>query len=188
MEQSHFMIFDPDIIKTKRFLFLDRDGVINAHRPNDYVKSLEEFLFLPGALESLCKLSNHFDRVVVVTNQRGVSKGKMSESALKEVHAFLTQQVKQTGGRIDGIYYSIYLDDNHPNRKPNGGMAFEAKKEFSEIDFRQSIMIGDSRSDIEFGKRLEMTTILIKNEMPIWQQPIPDFIFPSLAAVADLWK
>jgi D-glycero-D-manno-heptose 1,7-bisphosphate phosphatase len=112
----------------------------------------------------------------------------MSESALKEVHAFLMQQVKQTGGKIDAIYYSIHLDDNHPNRKPNGGMAIEAKEEFPEIDFHQSIMIGDSRSDIEFGKRLEMTTILIKKELPIWQKPIPDFIFPSLATVADLWK
>jgi histidinol-phosphate phosphatase family protein len=182
------MTFDSDILKTKRFLFLDRDGVINAHRPNDYVKIVEEFIFLPEALESLCALSNHFERVVIVTNQRGVSKGKMSESALKEVHAYLMQQVEKAGGKIDAIYYSIHLDDNHPYRKPNGGMALEAKKEFPEIDFRQSIMIGDSRSDIEFGDRLSMTTILIKNQPPIWKQPIPDFIFPSLAEVAALWK
>jgi len=182
------MTFDPDILKTKRFLFLDRDGVINAHRPNDYVKAVDEFIFLPEALESLCELSNHFERVVIVTNQRGVSKGKMSESALKEVHAYLLNQVENAGGKIDAIYYSIHLDDNHPYRKPNGGMALEAKNEFPEIDFYKSIMIGDSRSDIEFGKRLGMTTILIKKEAPVWQKPVADFIFPSLAEVAALWK
>ena len=182
------MTFNPDIFKTKRFLFLDRDGVINVHRPNDYVKTVDEFTFLPGALESLCELSNHFERVVIVTNQRGVSKGKMSETALNEVHTYLMQQVKKAGGRIDAIYYSIHLDDNHPYRKPNGGMALEAKNEFPEIDFRQSVMIGDSRSDIEFGNRLEMITILIRKETPNWQQPIPDFIFPSLAEVAAWWK
>jgi histidinol-phosphate phosphatase family protein len=182
------MSFDSDILKKKRFLFLDRDGVINVHRLNDYVKTVDEFTFLAGALESLCSLSDHFERVVIVTNQRGVSKGKMSESALKEVHAYLMQQVEKAGGKIDAIYYSIHLDDNHPYRKPNGGMALEAKNEFPEIDFHQSVMIGDSRSDIEFGKRLEMTTILIKKEAPMWQQPIPDFIFPSLTEVAALWN
>lgn len=182
------MPIDLEILKTKRFLFLDRDGVINAHRPDDYVKSLDEFIFLPDALEALCHLSHHFTHVIVVTNQRGVGKGKMSESSLNEVHTYLMRQVEEAGGKIDAIYYSIHLDDDHPNRKPNGGMAFEAKNEFPEIDFEKSIMIGDSRSDIEFGRRLEMTTILIKSVAPMWQKPKPDFIFSSLAEVAALWK
>ncbi|MBB3187251.1 D-glycero-alpha-D-manno-heptose-1,7-bisphosphate 7-phosphatase [Microbacter margulisiae] len=175
-------------LKTKHFLFLDRDGVINVHRPNDYVKALDEFVFLPRALEALVKLSKHFSRIVIVTNQRGVSKGKMHESAVQEVHAYLQKQVEDAGGKIDGIYYCIHLDDNHPNRKPNSGMAFEAKKHFPEIDFSQSMMVGDSRSDIEFGNRLGMTTVLIKKEKPGWQKPVPDFIFSSLAAIAELWE
>lgn len=175
-------------LKTKQFLFLDRDGVINVHRPNDYVKALDEFVFLPGALDALVKLAKHFSRIVIVTNQRGVSKGKMSESAVQEVHDYLQKQVENAGGKIDAIYYCIQLDDNHPNRKPNGGMAFEAKKHFPEIDFSQSIMIGDSHSDIEFGNRLGMTTILIKKEKPVRQEPVPDFIFSSLAAIAELWE
>ncbi|MGC9151223.1 MAG: D-glycero-alpha-D-manno-heptose-1,7-bisphosphate 7-phosphatase [Microbacter sp.] len=181
----HHMKIDQSILKNKKFLFLDRDGVINVHRPNDYVKTLEEFEFLPGALDALVNLSNHFSRVIIVTNQRGVSKGKMKETALQEVHAYLKQQVEEAGGKIDAIYYSIHPEDDHPNRKPNGGMALQAKKEFPEIDFSKSIMIGDSRTDIEFGKRLGMTTILIKKEKPTWEEPIPDFMVDSLAVAAS---
>lgn len=172
-------------LKTKKFLFLDRDGVINVHRPNDYVKTLDEFEFLPGALEALAKLSTHFLRVVIVTNQRGVSKGKMKEAALIEVHDFLKREVEKAGGKIDAIYYSTQMEDDHPTRKPNGGMALEAKSHFPEIDFSQSIMIGDTRTDIEFGKRLGMTTILIKKEKPIWNDPVPDYLADSLATVAN---
>jgi len=182
---DHLMNTELPSLKTKKFLFLDRDGVINVHRPNDYVKTLEEFEFLPGALEALVKLSSYFVRIVIVTNQRGVSKGKMKETALQEIHAYLKQQVENAGGKIDAIYYSIHMDDNHPNRKPNEGMALEAKRHFPEIDFSQSIMIGDTRTDIEFGKRLGMTTILIKKEKPVWIEPVPDFMADSLASAAS---
>ncbi|MCS6819569.1 MAG: histidinol phosphate phosphatase, partial [Chitinophagales bacterium] len=67
-------------------LFLDRDGVINLHYPNDYVKSVEEFIFLEGALDAIRDLSRVFKRIIVVTNQQGVGKGLMSEADLDLIH------------------------------------------------------------------------------------------------------
>ena len=142
-----------------RCLFLDRDGVINRHRPDDYVKTWAEFEFLPGTLEALAKLSNSFRYILIVTNQRGVSKGLFSEQMLKSIHERMLAEISKNGGRIDGIYYCTALANNDFNRKPNPGMALQAKRDYPEIEFTSSIMIGDSDSDIEFGKRLGMKTI-----------------------------
>ena len=66
-------------------LLLDRDGVINKLRPNDYVKCWEEFEFVPGIFEVLSKWSKHFKYIFIVTNQRGVGKGVMSEQDLLKI-------------------------------------------------------------------------------------------------------
>ncbi len=142
-------------------LFLDRDGVINEKRENDYVKNWSEFSFTYGALEAISKLSTTFGKIIVVTNQRGVGKGIMTELQLISIHSELTKAVNQTGGRIDKIYYCTDILDTSEDRKPNIGMATKAKIYFPEIDFRKSIMIGDSKIDMEFGKKLNMYTIYI---------------------------
>jgi D-glycero-D-manno-heptose 1,7-bisphosphate phosphatase len=161
------------------FLFLDRDGVINVHRPNDYVKTIGEFEFLPGVTEALALLSKRFRRIIVVTNQRGVAKGKMSVQNLDKIHNYMMAEIAGKGGRIDAVYYATALSDEDPQRKPNSGMAYRAKNDFPEIDFSRSVMAGDSRSDMAFGKRLKMTTVLIKKECSDIVFSI-DFTFPSL--------
>lgn len=166
-------------LKDNQFLFLDRDGVINVHRPDDYVKTIEEFEFLPRVTEAIALLSNHFQRIIIVTNQRGISKGKMSEQVLHEIHDSMISRIKEEGGRIDAIYYCTALHDDHPCRKPNSGMALQAKNDFPEINFEQSIMAGDSRSDIEFGNALGMTTVLIRKDAPGYTT-LANYTFPSL--------
>lgn len=166
-------------LKEKQFLFLDRDGIINVHRPNDYVKTIDEFEFLPGVPEALAMLSKRFKRIVIVTNQRGVSKGKLNEQTLHAIHEFMLSVIKENGGRIDAIYYCTALSEDHPCRKPNGGMALQAKQDFPEIDFSKSIMAGDSKSDIEFGNALGMTTVLIKKKTPSYAS-LANFEYPSL--------
>jgi D-glycero-D-manno-heptose 1,7-bisphosphate phosphatase len=141
------------------FLFLDRDGVINRHRPGDYVKTWDEFEFLPGTLQALAGLSTRFRFIFIVTNQRGVSKGLMSEAMLKSIHERMLVEINKSGGRIDKIYYCTASSKEDINRKPNPGMALQAKRDFPEIEFTRSVMVGDSDSDIEFGKRLGMKTL-----------------------------
>jgi len=140
-------------------LFLDRDGVINRHRPDDYVKTWGEFEFLPGVLESLALFNKQFKHIFVVTNQRGVGKGVMSEETLLEIHRNMMAEIEKHGGRVDKIYYCIDINNDSPNRKPNIGMALQAKADFPDIDFSRSVMVGDSESDMEFGRRAGMKTI-----------------------------
>lgn len=148
---------------TKRFntLFLDRDGVINCHRPDDYVKTVREFIFNDGALEALRLLSSCFDRILVITNQRGVGKGLMTVEELENIHTFMLREVSEHGGRIDQIYTCTDIEPDSFNRKPQPGMAWQAKQDFPEIDFSRSLMAGDSLSDMGFANNAGIKAVLI---------------------------
>lgn len=132
-------------------LLLDRDGVINKLRPNDYVKCWDEFEFLPDVLEILKVWSNHFKYIFVVTNQRGVGKGIMSEMELCEIHKQMVCEIKSNGGRIDGIYYCTALTEEDINRKPGIGMFHQILRDYPEIKKENCLMIGDSDSDMMFA-------------------------------------
>ena len=143
-------------------LFLDRDGVINRRIVDDYVKQWEDFEFLPGVLESFHIFAQYFKRVFIVTNQQGIGKGLMTEDALQEVHLKAKEEIEAMGCPIDAIYFCPSLAaENSPRRKPNPGMAHQAKGEFPEINLSKSIMVGDSPSDMEFGHNAEMRTVFI---------------------------
>jgi len=144
-------------------LFLDRDGVINEKRQNDYVKKWSEFSFLPGSLEAISSLSKKFNRIIIVTNQRGVSRGYMKEKDLIFIHQKMLEVINLNAGSISKIYYCTDLSDDSEYRKPNLGMAKLAKRDFPEINFKKSIIVGDSCSDMIFGERLRMKRVLICN-------------------------
>lgn len=143
-------------------LFLDRDGTINRRLIGDYVKNINEFEFLPNALEGIFELTPLFDTIVIVTNQQCIDKDIITHEELKEVHDYMMEGITAAQGRIDQIYYCPHLAVMEPLcRKPNPGMALQAKEEFPSIEFEKSIMVGDTLSDMQFGKRLGMTTVLI---------------------------
>ncbi|GHU71058.1 D-glycero-alpha-D-manno-heptose-1,7-bisphosphate 7-phosphatase [Bacteroidia bacterium] len=149
-------------------LFLDRDGIINRLRPNDYVKCWEEFEFLPGILEALTRWNKQFKYIFIVTNQRGIGKGVMTVDDLEHIHHKMLQQIVAAGGRIDKIYYCPAVTDSDPNRKPNIGMALQARQDFPDIDFTKSVMIGDSDSDMQFAANAGMHKVqYIKNNIII---------------------
>lgn len=133
-------------------LLLDRDGVINKLRPNDYVKCWSEFEFLPDVFETLKAWSNHFKYIFIVTNQRGVGKGMMTEDDLHEVHRQMVNEIENHGGRIDGIYYCTALSEEDINRKPGIGMFLQILRDYPEIKKENCLMIGDSDSDMMFAK------------------------------------
>ncbi len=147
-------------------LFLDRDGVINTRIPGEYVQSVEQFTFEPRVLEAMGLLRPLFERVVVVTNQAGIGKGLMTEADLALVHAHLQAEATANGCPLDALYHCPNLaTDLAPCRKPEIGMGMWAKRDFPEIDFEHSWMVGDSVSDIEFGQRLGMKTALIQGKV-----------------------
>jgi D-glycero-D-manno-heptose 1,7-bisphosphate phosphatase len=163
-------------------LFLDRDGVINREKEQGYILNAGEFVFNEGVRESLRILSGKFGRILIATNQRGIGKGVMSEKDLGEIHRFMLEEIKMAGGRIDRIYYCGSLSDEHPLRKPNPGMALEAKKDYPEINLRQSVMVGNTMSDMEFGKKAGMHTVYLRTTRPDQALPHPfiDLAFNSL--------
>ena len=162
-------------------LFLDRDGVINEREDGGYITKVEDFSFVPGTIKAMEKLNNVFGRIVVVTNQAGIGKGLMTEKQLQKVHAHMMKTIDLLDGRIDKIYHCPDKpDSNSPNRKPETGMALQAKADFPEIEFSRSVIVGDSLSDMELGARLGMVKVFIdgKGEDPsVWK---PDFQFESL--------
>ncbi len=163
-------------------LFLDRDGVINKKLEGDYVKSVAEFEFLPGAKEAIVGFSKVFGRIIIVTNQQGVGKGLMSDLDLQSVHQYLLDEVKKVGGHIDAVYYAPQLaTENSEMRKPKVGMAIKAKEEFLDVDFDKSIMVGDSISDMQFGENAKMMTIFISAS-----KSSEYFSIPSIKALNEL--
>lgn len=172
-------------------LFLDRDGVLNLRPPGDYVKSPDEFTPAPGAAEAVALLSARFARIVVVTNQAGIGKGLMTEADLEAVHAVLLDIVARAGGRIDAVYHCPHRPDEGCDcRKPAVGMALQARRDFPEIDFGQSWMVGDSASDMAFGQALGMKTVLIAGkyeEADLLAEMDVDYRFDSLLDFAHFY-
>lgn len=152
-------VLNPDLSWT---LFLDRDDVINKGKHGDYIRTPDEFEFLPGVVETLSNLRRKFGKIVIVTNQQGIGKGLMSTADLDSIHLKMQLELKTHGVTIDGIYYCPELIVDMPiGRKPMPGMALQAWNDHPEICFTRSVMVGDSDSDIHFGHRLGMYTVKI---------------------------
>jgi len=168
-------------------LFLDRDGVINKRIFGGYVKSPNEFEFLPGSLDAIVHLSKIFNHLFIVSNQQGIGKGLMNETDIAEIHDFMLTEIHRNGGKISAIYYCADLASKIPNcRKPGLSMAYRAKKDFPEIEFSKSIMVGDTMSDMEFGMNAGMKCYLV-HDNPVSSNPKSDYkIISSLTHFSKL--
>lgn len=153
-------------------LFLDRDGVLNHEKKEDYIRNWDEFNFYAGVPQAIAMLNGLFSRIVIVTNQKGIGKGLMTAEDLQSIHNPMLQAIEKEGGKIDHIYYCPDLADDSPNRKPQPGMAFQAKADFPEIDLSKSIMVGNRMSDMKFGRNAGMHTVFLATTHP--DTPFPD--------------
>ena len=168
-------------LKKYRYLFLDRDGVINRRKVGGYIQRVEEFCFLPGVLGVFPFLATRFERIVIVTNQQGIGKGLMTEADLEAIHDYMRREIEARGGRIDAIYHCPCLAEaNCDCRKPNTGMALQAQADFPEIDFAQSLLVGDSVTDLQMGLQLAMHNVWLG------QLPLPTQAQGHIQRLADL--
>jgi len=167
-------------------LFLDRDGVIYYEKKDDYIRNRQEFKFYEGAKDALKIFGKKFGIIIVVSNQRGIGKGLMTEDDLAGIHQIMQQEIEDAGGRIDGIYYCTAVDAKAIYRKPNPGMAFSAKRDFPGIDLSKSIIAGNKPSDMLFGKNSGMYSVFIASTHPETPFPHPniDLRFNSLSDFA----
>lgn len=171
-------------------LFLDRDGVINQNIDHGYVLNVDQFKFCEGTLEALKILRKKFGLMLVVTNQRGVGKGIMTREDLNHIHVHMLEESSKVGGKIDEVFYCTDVNDDSPDRKPQIGMALKAKKEFPDIEFSESIMVGNKLSDMEFGRNAGMKTVFIASTNPEIPLPHPaiDARFDNLLDFAKSLK
>jgi D-glycero-alpha-D-manno-heptose 1-phosphate guanylyltransferase len=164
-------------------IFIDRDGVINQEKKDDYIKNKAEFHFYDAVPEAFQILAKKAGLIIIISNQRGVGKGLMTEEDLLGIHQYMQAEIKKAGGRVDAIYYCTHTDPHSPQRKPNPGMARRAKHDFPGIAFPRSVMIGNKPSDMLFGRNAGMHTVFIASTHPETAFPHPDIDlrFNSLA-------
>jgi histidinol-phosphate phosphatase family protein len=144
-----------------RTAFLDRDGTVNFKAPDgEYVTSPAEFHYLPGAEEAIRLLADAGWRVVVVTNQRGIALGRMTSEAVDRIHRLLMELP------VAAIYVCPHEKGTCECRKPGTGLFLQAQRDFPEIEFARSVVIGDAPSDIAAGEALGCRTILV-GEAPL---------------------
>lgn len=137
--------------------FLDRDGTINVKAPEgEYVRSWDEFAFLPGAEEAIRLLAAGGWRIVVVTNQRGVALGRMSMADVDDIHRRMREAVP-----VDAVYVCPHERGTCDCRKPGIGLFRRALSDDPEIDPSSSVVIGDADSDIQAGEAFGAQTIRV---------------------------
>ncbi len=163
-------------------LFLDRDGVINYENPGTYVRNWDEFIFYPQTPEHIAYFNSRFQRLILATNQRGISRGLMTIPDLENIHLNMEKRIEEKGGKIDRIYFCLDADTASPCRKPNPGMALQAAIDFPEIDLKKSLMVGNNMSDMLFGKNAGMKTVFLKTTSPDQDLPheVIDLYFENL--------
>lgn len=147
-------------------LFLDRDGVINHEKEKDYIHTWDEFRFYEGVKEAMAVFAKKFRHIIVITNQRGIGKGVTRMEDVERIHKNMKVEIEKAGGRIDAVYFSPDVEDTSPDRKPNNGMGLRAMKDFPDIDNAKAIMIGNTLSDMQFGRNMGIKTIFLPTTRP----------------------
>jgi len=180
-------MLDINSIDNSWTLFLDRDGVINHEKYHDYIHRWDEFVFYDGVKDAVKIFAEKFKYIIIVTNQKGVGKGVTKLEDLYTIHQNMQAEIEVAGGRIDKIYFCTELDENHPNRKPNAGMGLQALKEIPGIDINKAIMVGNTISDMQFGRNLGIKTIFLPTTRPDvdLNDNAIDAVFPSLIDFAN---
>lgn len=151
-----------------------------------YVTSWNDLHVLPGVPEAIAGLNRAGLRVVVVSNQRGIALGLYTAEDLEAIHAAFQRLLNAHGAHIDAFFICPHHHGQCNCRKPLPGLFEQAVARFPSISAATSVMIGDSLVDMEFGRRLKMTTILIDSNPELRNpgdnsaQDSADFHFPSL--------
>ena len=173
--------------KINKAVFIDRDGTMAKDVP--YCSRPEDFELLPNVAEGIKLLNKHGFKIVVVTNQSGISRGYFSEETLAAIHDKMQCELAKHGARVDAIYYCPHHpDDNCECRKPKPRMLLQAASDLN-IDLGQSYVIGDNDMDIAMGKNVGCKTILIaqggKQRKSDKEAPHADYVAPSVSAAAQ---
>ncbi len=165
----------PDIdIEGYDTILLDRDGTINRQRVGDYVKRWGEFEFLPGVLAALARFSQTAKHIFVVTNQRGVGRGRMTREDLDAIHKRMTNEIEAHGGRVDRIYQATGIDDSDPDRKPNVGMWLRILRDYPDVRPERTLIIGDGDCDMDFARNCGVDFVRVDRQRVVFIKETTD--------------
>lgn len=170
-----------------KLLILDRDGTIN-HDSADYIKSADEWLPLPGALEAIARLNHAGWHVVLASNQSGLGRGLFEVSDLNAIHTKMHQQLQAMGGRIDAVFYCPHTpDDACPCRKPAPGL-FEQISDRYAMELKGVPVVGDSARDLLAGVAVgcEPHLVLTGNAQALRGSSLPSTFPPQTQVHEDL--
>ena len=172
-----------------KLLILDRDGVINQDS-DDFIKSPDEWVPIPGSLEAIARLSQAGCRVVIATNQSGIGRGLFDMDTLNQIHAKMHKSVAAAGGQIDAIFYCPHsADSNCTCRKPKPGM-FERIAGCFNVDLGNAYAVGDSLRDLQAAATSGAKPVLVlsgkgKGTQADGGMPEGTLVFDDLAAVVE---
>lgn len=148
-------------LRNVRTVFLDRDGTINVKAPEgEYIRAPEELVLLPGAAAAVAALNEAGVRTILVTNQRWLSTPSADPARFAAVQQRLEKLLADEGAHLDAAYHCPHAADSCDCRKPLAGMLLRAAQEH-DLDLAESVMIGDSESDVLAGRAAGATTILL---------------------------
>ncbi len=144
-----------------KLVILDRDGVIN-YDSDDYIKSPEEWIPIPGTLEAIARLHREGYKVVVATNQSGVGRGLFDMDTLARIHAKMLEAVRAKGGEIDAIFFCPHKpEDNCRCRKPQPGL-FQEIAERLKVNLNGVYAVGDSERDVIAARLVAARPVLVR--------------------------
>lgn len=144
-----------------RLVILDRDGVINEDS-DDYIKSLDEWVPIPGSIAAIARLSQAGYRIGVATNQSGLTRGYFDEITLANMHALLCALVEEAGGQVDAICYCPHgPDEGCRCRKPEPGLLEQISAEL-QLPLAGAWYVGDTLKDLELGIRMGCRPLLVR--------------------------
>lgn len=173
------LVLTEKFLERKKTVILDRDGVINKKAPQaDYVKNWSEWEWIPGSKEAICLLKKNGYQVIIVSNQAGIARAKMTEADLADIHQHMQEELAECGGSIDRIYYCPHgWDANCDCRKPKPGMLFQVQRDFH-LDLSRVYFVGDDERDVMAGNAAEMKTFLVDEKVSLL-----DFVNETLIGV-----
>lgn len=145
-----------------KLVILDRDGVIN-HDSDDYIKSPEEWVPIPGSLEAIARLHREGYKVIVATNQSGVGRGLFDMDTLGRIHSRMLEAVRAKGGEIDAIFYCPHKpEDDCMCRKPQPGL-FQEIAERLKVNLNGVYAVGDTERDVAAARLVSARPVLVRS-------------------------
>lgn len=169
-----------------RVVFLDRDGVINENR-SDHVKSWDEFVFIPGALEAIRRLRQAGWCIIVITNQAIINRGIVARATVNDINRRMVKAIVQNGGWVHGVFYCPHRpDENCDCRKPAPGLLLQAAGRL-QLPLDKCYLVGDALTDIQAGSAVGCQCALVRTGRGREQLDSADLAaYPPFHITADI--